>query len=136
MLFIVCCICMFITAFCIQLKCTLFYLQVHGNSRKLCLSSLCVLHICLLHFGYRQTSLQTFKKETILPIFMPAPTERDFKHIAEDIWNKWNFSNCTGASDRKKMIVRYFEDQLWEKTFQRAKLIFLNQGIFPVLLRN
>lgn len=45
-------------------------------------------------------------KKALLPIFMPAPTEGDFKRIAEEFWNKWNFPNCTGAIDGKHIRIK------------------------------
>lgn len=36
---------------------------------------------------------------------MPVPTRDNFKKIAEDFYNIWNFPNCIGAIDGKHIRV-------------------------------
>ena len=44
---------------------------------------------------------------TILqPIHMKVPTEHDFKEIANDYYNIWNFPNCLGSIDGKHIRVK------------------------------
>lgn len=45
-------------------------------------------------------------KKVLLPIFMSAPSERDFQRIADEFWNKWNFPNCTGTIDGKHIRIK------------------------------
>lgn len=37
---------------------------------------------------------------------MPEPTEEDFKNIADNFWNKWQFPNCIGCIDGKHIRIR------------------------------
>lgn len=68
-----------------------------------------------LSFAYRISACHISKivkevliplKKVLLPIFMPAPFERDFQRIADEFWNKWNFPNCSGAIDGKHIRIK------------------------------
>lgn len=37
---------------------------------------------------------------------MPIPTEDDWRQIASEFWNNWNFPNCLGALDGKHVVIQ------------------------------
>lgn len=67
-----------------------------------------------LGFSFRMgvSTISKIVKETVKaiwtilqPIHMKIPTEQDFKKIAKDYYNIWNFSNCVGAMDGKHIRI-------------------------------
>ena len=42
---------------------------------------------------------------TLMKEVMPEPSEEQSKAIAEDFWNIWNFPNCIGAVDGKRVNI-------------------------------
>lgn len=39
-------------------------------------------------------------------MLMPTPTEDDWRRIASEFWNIWNFPNCLGALDGKHVVIQ------------------------------
>lgn len=37
---------------------------------------------------------------------MPTPTVNDFKNIANEFYNKWDFPNCIGSLDGKHIRIK------------------------------
>ena len=52
-----------------------------------------------------KTTLPILSKK-LIPIFMPNPTERDFKRLSDDFWNLWDFPNCIGTIDGKHVRIK------------------------------
>lgn len=44
--------------------------------------------------------------EKLMSITMPKPTADQWKKIAEEFWNIWNFPNCIGALDGKHVVIQ------------------------------
>lgn len=44
--------------------------------------------------------------ETLQPLHMKIPREHDFRKIADDYYNIWNFPNCIGSIDGKHIRIK------------------------------
>ena len=57
---------------------------------------------------------------------MSAPTEEQWKQIADRFWSKWQFPNCLGAIDGKHVIIQ---------ALPNSGTIFYNyKGSFSIVL--
>lgn len=44
--------------------------------------------------------------ERLVPIVLPKCDAEDWKEIANDFANKWNFPHCIGAIDGKHIVIQ------------------------------
>jgi len=44
--------------------------------------------------------------ENLMSITMPKPTVAQWRKIAEEFWDIWNFPNCIGALDGKHVVIQ------------------------------
>ncbi len=40
------------------------------------------------------------------PIYLPSPTKRSMKNVADGFWQRWNMPNCIGAVDGKHIMIQ------------------------------
>lgn len=73
-----------------------------------------------LIYSYRlgQSTLSKIVRETTLAIwkalkdeFLRPPTRDEWKEIAANFWNQWNFALCLGAIDGKHIPIKVSPDQ-------------------------
>jgi hypothetical protein len=48
----------------------------------------------------------TVTTKILSPIYLKPPKEEDWKKIAAEFWNHWNFPNCIGAIDGKHFVIK------------------------------
>ena len=44
--------------------------------------------------------------DVLAPIYMPVPSEEEWKSIADKFYKRWNFPNCIGAIDGKHVMIQ------------------------------
>jgi len=44
--------------------------------------------------------------QNLMSITMPKPTVAQWRKIAEEFWDIWNFPNCIGALDGKHVVIQ------------------------------
>ena len=44
--------------------------------------------------------------DVLAPIYMPVPSEDKWKSIADEFYERWNFSNCIGAINGKHVMIQ------------------------------
>lgn len=44
--------------------------------------------------------------QILLPIYMKAPTEDEWRHISKNFLAEWNLLNCIGAIDGKHITIQ------------------------------
>lgn len=44
--------------------------------------------------------------QVLKPLYLPEPTEANFRLVAEDFWKQWNFPMCLGAIDGKHVLIK------------------------------
>ena len=44
--------------------------------------------------------------DILAPIYMPVPSEDNWKSIADGFYERWKFPNCIGATDGKHVMIQ------------------------------
>lgn len=64
--------------------------------------------------------------EVLQPIYMPQPTEEQWKRVEEKYWQIWNYPNCIGALDGKHCV--------FEKPPKTGSMYFNYKKEFSIVL--
>ena len=64
--------------------------------------------------------------DVLAPIYMPVPLEDEWKSIADEFYERWNFSNCIGAIDGKHVMIQC--------PFNAGSLFYNYKSYFLILL--
>ena len=65
-------------------------------------------------------------RDVLAPIYMPVPSEDRWKSIADQFYKRWNFPNCIGAIDGKRVMIQC--------PFDSKSLFYKYKSYFSIVL--